>query len=133
MLGKNEKDIDFSVVDELLVCGCTGVEIAGHFGVCPDTLYRRVEILHGMTFSAYSQQKRSKGDAVLRQAQFYKAKDGDNSMLIWLGKNRLKQSDSPQEISVSTEIAENFKALMDQISLLQSSRASSEIKCNNDK
>ncbi|NCX93640.1 MAG: hypothetical protein EBX40_03075, partial [Gammaproteobacteria bacterium] len=40
---------------------------------------------------------KSKGDNLLRVAQFKKAMSGDTSALIWLGKNRLGQSDK-QEI-----------------------------------
>ena len=91
------KEIDWKKVDELLIGGCLGTEIAGFFGICADTLYKRTEKEKGMTFSAYSQEKNSKGDAILRAHQYAKAlgltDKGDNTLLIWLGKTRLKQSE----------------------------------------
>ena len=93
--------IDMQKVDDLLVSGCTGVQIAGYFGIHPDTLYNRVAKEKSMTFTAYSAQKRVKGESLLKATQFAKAlglsKKGDNMMLIWLGKNMLDQSDSPKQ------------------------------------
>lgn len=87
-------DIDWDVVDDLMICGCSGVEIAGHFGINCETLYRRVETDFNMGFSEYLHQKRSDGDAQLRKAQFEVAKNDKNTtMLIWLGKQRLGQKE----------------------------------------
>lgn len=47
-----------------------------------------------MTFTAYSALKKDEGDSLLLKKQFEKALAGDNVMLIWLGKNRMSQSDS---------------------------------------
>lgn len=117
-----KKEIDWELVDRKLKAGCTGVEIASCLGIHPDTLYIRTQDEKGIGFSDYSQQKKAAGDSSIREAQFNKAIEGDNTMLIWLGKNRLKQSESPQEISVNADTLKNFNDLMGQISSLQSSR-----------
>ena len=106
--------IDMKKVDDLLIAGCKGTEVASYFGIHPDTLYSRVEKEKGMTFTAYSAQKRQKGESLLRAQQFAKAlgatKEGDNMMLIWLGKNRLDQTDnvkqdaSPQDENIQQTI-----------------------------
>jgi hypothetical protein len=119
MTNKNEKKINWTIVDEYLEAGCVGTEIAPVLGVCPDTLYRHTLDKFGMTFAAYSQEKKAKGDALIRKKQHDKALSGDNMMLVWLGKNRLKQRDTPQEIEISTETAKNFNDIMGQLSSLQ--------------
>ena len=85
--------IDWDYVDKLLISGCTGTEIASSIGCHHQTFYDRVQLEKGMLFTEYSQQKKEKGDTILRQAQFAKAAKGDNTMLIWLGKLRLGQRD----------------------------------------
>ena|ERR1022692_3082879 len=118
-----EKAINWKTVDDLLVAGCLGTEIASHFDMHPDTLYRRIEEQYGMGFTAYSTEKRSKGDSLLRAKQFDKALKGDNTLLIWLGKNRLKQVDSPAEISVDSNTIKQFNDIMTQMGKLQGDRS----------
>ncbi len=96
--------IDWKKVDDLMIGGCIGTEIAGYFGIHPDTFYRNVEKEKGIGFAAYLQEKRSKGDGLLRAHQYAKAMGltdkGDNTLLIWLGKCRLKQRENDtQEVS----------------------------------
>lgn len=99
---KNYKiEIDWKVVDDLFIAGCPGTEVAGRIGCHPDTLYKRIEDKYDTAYSAYLQEKRSKGDALLRAHQYAKAlgltDKGDNTLLIWLGKCRLKQRDTDQQ------------------------------------
>ena len=86
-------NIDWKKADDLLMAGCTIVEIASYFGCCRDTIYKRFESEFGYTLTTHAQQKREKGDTLLRAKQYEKAIKGDNTLLIWLGKNRLKQKD----------------------------------------
>jgi hypothetical protein len=115
--------IDWNKVEEMAVAGCIGTEIAGWLGIHPDTLYRRVEEELGMGFTAYLQEKRSIGDGLIRKKQYEKAlglsDKGDNTLLIWLGKNRLKQQENAIQ-AASEEEKERHKAIMDQLSALQS-------------
>ena len=46
--------------------------------------------------------KKAKGNSFLRAKQYEKALQGDNVMLVWLGKNRLKQTDREQEQKVES-------------------------------
>lgn len=89
--------IDWNMVDKYLEADCNGVEISGVIGCSPDTLYDRCHQEKGVSFTAYSAQKRSKGDALLRAKQFTEAMKGDRGMLVWLGKNRLGQKDEPNK------------------------------------
>lgn len=90
-----KKIVDWAKVDELLMAGCLGTEIAAHFDMHHDTFYRKVEEQYGIGFTAYSAEKKAQGDSLLRAAQYAKAlglsDKGDNTLLIWLGKTRLGQ------------------------------------------
>lgn len=127
-----QKPIDWEVVDRLLIAGCLGTEIAPHFDMHPDTFYIRFEQDKGMGFTEYSRQKRSIGDSILREVQFKKAKDGDNTLLIWLGKNRLKQAESPTELNVNDTTLSQFTELMAQLDSLQSARKMADTNSNAD-
>lgn len=115
-----EKTIDWELVDEKIIHGCPGTEIAAYFGMHPNTFYLKVEEQYKTSFSDYWQQKHMEGNTCLRKWQWEKAKTGDNTMLIWLGKNRLKQSESPQELNIGQETINNFNGIMTQLSSLQS-------------
>lgn len=91
--GRPVIEIDMKVVDDLLIQGSNGVQVAAYLGIHEDTLYTRIQAEYGITFSDYTAKKRSKGDSILHAAQFKKAARGDNTMLVWLGKNRLGQRD----------------------------------------
>jgi hypothetical protein len=93
-MGRSEKIINWKKVDELLLAGCTGVQIAPNFNMHPRTFYKKVEETYKMTFTAYAGLKKDEGDSLLLKKQFEKALAGDNVMLIWLGKNRMAQSES---------------------------------------
>jgi|SRR5579864_2193260 len=107
-MARPEKNIDWKVVDHLLMAGCKGTEIAANFDMHPDTFYIKVEEQYKMGFSAYSQEKRSKGDSLLRAKQFEKALEKDNTMLIWLGKQRLDQRE-PEAFRAETTQSEPIK------------------------
>ena len=108
--GRPVIEIDWTVVDRLLHAGCNGTEVAAFIGCCADTLYQRCLQEKGMIFSAYLRLKKEKGDAMLLAKQFEKAViKGDNSMLIWLGKQRKGQRDAPDvslDATVKTKLEE---------------------------
>lgn len=97
MVGRKKAKIDWNKVDKLLEAGCTGVEIAASLGVHYDTLARACKSEKKTNFADYLQEKRASGDSLLRAAQFKSAMSGNTSMQIWLGKNRLGQSDKPNQ------------------------------------
>jgi len=49
----------------------------------------------GVGFTQYKQEKLAKGDSLLKAVQYKIAVKGDKTMLVWLGKQRLKQSENP--------------------------------------
>lgn len=93
--GRPETPIDWKQVENLLMAGCLGTEVAASIGISEDTLYRRVvKELKYESFTAYAVNFRQKGDSLLKAKQFESAiKDKNIPMQIWLGKQRLGQKD----------------------------------------
>ena len=113
-MSRPPKQVNWQEVDEFLSTGCVGTEIASYYDMHPDTFYRKVEETFNMGFTAYSQQKKQIGDILLKKAQFQKAlglnKDADNTMLIWLGKQRLGQRE-PEKTLEKGDIANIVEAV----------------------
>jgi hypothetical protein len=109
-MARPEKPVDWKKVEHLLMAGCKGTEIAPHFDMNVETFYRKVEETYKVGFTEYSRIKKDQGDSLLRAKQFEKALEKDNTMLIWLGKQRLdqKEPDSRQthsEINLKEQLA----------------------------
>ncbi len=97
--GRPRKEIDWNDVDNLCRFHAPANEIADYisvtmFAISYDTLDRRAQEEHGMTFAEYVRQKSiSFGKCRLRQLQWEAAEKGNVTMLIWLGKQMLDQRD----------------------------------------
>ena len=85
--------IDWEMVNGMCEIQCTGEEIAGVLGIHYDTLANACKREKDCTFSEYFGQKRSEGKKSLRRKQFDTAMSGNPTMLVWLGKNWLGQTD----------------------------------------
>lgn len=128
MSGRHPMTLDWERINELLKCGCSGRQIAGHLGINPATIYDHSMMDHGIPFSQYSEQFYAKGESLLKEKQFNKAmgidKDGDNMMLVWLGKNTLKQSDSPTQDAIQQQHVDKFDKIMGQLDQLANQKNS---------
>lgn len=103
--GRPKANIDWDQVGAMLEAGATSVGIAATIGCDEATMRKRCPGDNKCTFSQFAQQKRAKGDEILRVAQFETAKGGNVTMQIWLGKQRLGQSDK-QEITTDPRVNE---------------------------
>ena len=81
-------DLDTDQVEKLAGFGCTNTEIASFFG-CDESLIRK-------SYSEFLTKGREKGKIRLRQLQWRQAERGNVSMLIWLGKQVLNQTDKQE-------------------------------------
>ena len=95
--GRKAIFIDWEKVDNMAAIHCTGPEIAAVLGVSEDTMTRATKREKKMKFAEYIEQKRGKGRASLRHRQWQAADAGDKTMLVWLGKNWLDQTDKMQQ------------------------------------
>lgn len=101
---QKQQNIDQNVFESLCGIQCTEEEIMSVFDVSKDTLIRWCRNTYGSDFATVFKEKRTGGKASLRRAQWRKAVDGDSTMLIWLGKQYLGQSDKmEQSLSLITE------------------------------
>lgn len=85
--GRPKIEIDEELLYKLAVIHCTMSEMVDIIGVSEDTLKRR--------FAGIIDKGKAEGKQRLRRKQMEVAMSGNPTMLIWLGKNMLGQSDSP--------------------------------------
>lgn len=86
--GENKTVIDPTEVEKLAKLWCSWEEMSDFFGVPANTLK--------YNFSDIVAKGRSETKQGLRRAQLKLALSGNATMLIWLGKNILSQSENPQ-------------------------------------
>ena len=84
-MARPRKEIDGRKVTQLAKIGCTVEEIASVMDCSKDTLERR--------FAALIKRGKECFKMSLRRLQFKAAKEGNATMLVWLGKNVLGQKD----------------------------------------
>jgi hypothetical protein len=95
-MGRRKAVIDWKRVGEMFEAECTVVGVAATLGIDQDTLYKRCKTDLNTDLSVFRQQKKAKGDEMLREIQLKTAKAGYVTMQIWLGKQRLGQSDKSE-------------------------------------
>lgn len=116
------KEIDWNKIDSMFSAGCNIEQTAAAIGCSRDCLYARCLKEKNTSLSAYHQEKRSKGDALIHEAQYQKALEDKNpTMLIWLGKQRLNQKEDVDNRDVKN-LEQKFDASMDQVLSLLSDR-----------
>lgn len=86
-------EINWEEFEKLCVMQATLEEIASWFDCSEDTIERAVKRRFHASFADVARQKGGKGRISLRRKQFQMALDGDRTMLIWLGKQYLKQTE----------------------------------------
>lgn len=86
--GENRRVIDPEEVEKLAKLWCSWEEMSDFFGVPANTLK--------YNFSDIVAKGRAETKQALRRAQIKLALSGNATMLIWLGKNILSQSETPQ-------------------------------------
>ncbi len=86
--GRPRIEIDTEQVEKLAMMHCKTTEIAAFFDVSVDTIDRN--------YAENLRKGRDKGKMSLRRKQYDVAMKGNVSMLIWLGKNLLDQSDKQE-------------------------------------
>jgi hypothetical protein len=99
-MGRRKADIDWDRVGEMFEADCTVEGVAATIGVHRDVLYRRCKTDLKIELTTLKQQKKAKGDELLREIQMKTAKSGNVTMQIWLGKQRLGQSDKTENTHV---------------------------------
>ena len=94
-MARPKKKISQKQFESLCAIQCTKEEICDVLDVTEKTLNNWCKEIYGTSFSLVFNQKRALGKASLRRNQWKLAEKGNSTMQIWLGKQILKQSESP--------------------------------------
>ena len=107
--GPKPKVIDYTKLDAMCAIHCTGEECAAILGMDYDTLNAVLKRDGHGKFSDYFNIKGSNGKMSLRRKQYDQAMSGNATMLIWLGKQWLGQTDKHENNGSSvTTITNNI-------------------------
>ena len=120
--------IDFDMVKKLCAIQCTGQEIADVLDVSYDTFERRVIEVYQISFADYIKKHSANGKMSLRRKQHEVAMNGNTTMLVWLGKQYLGQTDkqivdntssdgsmTPKKPMTASEFTQIAKDLLDKV------------------
>jgi hypothetical protein len=107
------KPIDLAELEKLASLMCTDADMAGFFGLARETFARRKAKTKAMQDAI--ERGRSKGRVSLRKSQFDRARAGDRTMLVWLGKQYLEQKDRVEHSGDLNLIAEELTAARDRL------------------
>lgn len=102
MAGRPRKIIDQTQFEKLCGLQCTIEEFCCYFDCDDKTLEKWCKKTYRMNFSEVFRIKKGNGKISLRRKQFEVALSGNPTMLIWLGRNMLNQTDKI-DIAVDTK------------------------------
>ena len=128
-MARPKKVINQKQFESLCAIQCTEEEICNVLDVSEKTLISWCNEVYGESFSKVFRQKRDLGKTSLRRNQWKQAEKGNTTMLIWLGKQILKQSESPiqDEIKLKElELKEKEFALKEKLLMKQLEEGSNE-------
>ena len=94
-MARPKKIINQKQFEAMCAIQCTKEVICNVLGVTEKTLNNWCNEVYEQDFSLVFRQKRDGGKASLRRNQWKLAENGNSTMQIWLGKQILKQSESP--------------------------------------
>ena len=109
--GRPKKVIDYTTLERLCHLQCTGEECAAVLGISYETLNTRLKDDGEGGFLEYNKRHGQSGKASLRRLQWKVAEKGNTSMLIWLGKQYLGQSDK-KDIDPESNLADLLSKLI---------------------
>lgn len=132
-MARPPKEINWDLVEKLIECNCSGVQIAAKFRIQDDTLYRRFKEKYGCSFQDYHPSSTKAGEADILLMQHMKALNnsapGNTQMLIHLGKVRLGQKEPESNLFLAPKEKDIEK---DHIIMQQANRIA-ELEANADK
>ena len=115
--GRPQKEIDKEEFEKLCEFQCTRDEICDFFDVTVNTLTGWCRRTYDMSFSEIFRKKRKKGFVSLRRFQYEEARNGNTTMLVWLGKQWLGQAEKPAAEIAEQEISEEVEALLAELDM----------------
>ena len=128
-MARPKKKISQKQFESLCAIQCTKEEICDVLDVTEKTLNNWCKETYGVGFSLVFSKKRALGKASLRRNQWKLAEKGNSTMQIWLGKQILKQSESPLQDEIKLkelELKEKEFALREKLLMKQLEEGGSE-------
>ncbi len=122
LLARPKKVINQKQFESLCAIQCTKEEICNILEVTEKTLQNWCKETYNEDFSLVFRQKKAGGKMSLRRKQWEIAQKGNSTMLVWMGKNMLKQSDNPIQDEIKLrelELKEREFALKEKLMLKQ--------------
>ena len=114
--GRPRYEVDYETLDKLCGIQCTGEECAAILKVDYDTLDRALKRDKKGGFTEYFAQKGAFGKMSLRRKQYDQAMTGNSTMLVWLGKQWLGQTDRVEETKKGgDDLASSLSKLIDKL------------------
>lgn len=92
-VGRKRINIDANALDTLLNYGATATDCSEILKCSVDTIERFIKRKYGLKFAEYADKKKSAVRMKLREKQVAMALQGNVTMLVWLGKQMLGQTD----------------------------------------
>lgn len=86
-------ELKWVTLDKALSIGANCLDASEILGVSEDTIQRNIRSKFNVTFAEYREKKMTECRQKLRQKQYEVALAGNVTMLIWLGKQMLGQTD----------------------------------------
>lgn len=100
--GRPQINLDRTQFENLCFMQCTLEEIAGFFRVNEKTVMRWCKREYGESFGNVYKRASAGGKTSLRREQWKAAKKGNTTMLIWLGKQWLGQTERIEQKTETT-------------------------------
>lgn len=110
-MASQTKEFDKKQFEALCGMWATQSEICSFFNTTDKTLSKWCIREYGLTYSEVYKKYAEVGNVSLRRAQLKKALEGNTTMLIWLGKQYLNQTDKVE--NTNTHEIEDLSALAD--------------------
>lgn len=102
-MARPRKELDMEALKRLCQIQCTQEEMAWFFGMSVDTIETRIKEQFDQSFSEFYKEHSAGGIISLRREQYKSAMRGNTTMLIWLGKQFLKQKENRYDFTVDTK------------------------------
>lgn len=112
--GRPKLILNQDLFEDLCRIQCTEAEIASLLKCSVDTLERWCKRIYSKTFAEAYKRLSDGGKESLRRAQYKLALKGNATMLIWLGKQVLKQTD---KVEIDHRIADEINAELARLGL----------------
>lgn len=130
-MARPAKKIEAEQFESLCNLQCTLTEIAGFFKCSEDTIENWCKRTYSMNFSECYKKYSQNGKISLRRAQWRLAEKGNASMLIWLGKQWLGQTDKVEQTTSFedlTPLADMLKLTPEELKIIEGANATNKLE-----